>query len=500
MIKKISFSFVLNISFLMFVFSSCSNADSKDSDGKIVNSKLNIQSGFPQIKEVTTKDELPIFKYLVKDLRLSVVNISVQGATAIDNQLGDSKLQEELPKFFTPPKGKLRSVGSGFIISEDGYIATNYHVIKDADKIVVSLFESKKDQDATLIGYDDKTDVALIKIETKTSLFPVYFGDSEKIDVGEWVLAIGNQFQLGQTVTAGIISAKSRRVPSNLSGPYDRYLQTDASINPGSSGGPLFNRQGQVIGINTAIFSPGRSKFGGSGFNIGIGFAIPINLAKSILVELSEKGEITRGVLGVIIQNIDDELSVALGLNSTEGAIVAEVRPGSPADKAGFKAKDVIINYEGSQVLEHSDLPLLVAETKIDTKVKVKIIRNKKELILEPVITKLTDDYFEKIKEKNTANYNKLGFRVSELTADIREELNINESNGLLIVDVAENSIVSSKGILEGDILLELNNVKISSKRDLKNALKSIKTNKPFLVVIKTKLGTRLLALTYAEK
>lgn len=450
---------------------------------------LKIRTGAPSVSKATVT--LPNFKELVNKLSHSVVNVSVKFEAD-----SEKNIEDDMPEFFLPPEGEIRSVGSGFIVSEDGYIATNFHVIKDAVEVHVLLHGAKENVKAKLIGKDEKTDIALLKIDTKDSLKPVYFGNSDKIDVGEWVLAIGNQFQLGQTVTAGIVSAKSRRVPSKISGPYDNYIQTDASINPGSSGGPLFNQKGQVIGINTAIFSPGRSRMGGSGFNIGIGFAIPINFAKSIILQLSKSGEVTRGVLGVVIQGVDRELASVLNADVDYGAVVVEVRPNSPAFKAGFKAKDIIVEYNGIKIDSHTDLPLLVAQTKINGIAKVKVLRRGRVKELLPKISKLTNDFFGLIKESSKVEFNKLGFRVSELSNDIREELNINGNEGVFIVDVAKNSIAQAKGIIKGDVLIELNNKKINSKSDLNDALNSLPTKKPFLAVIKKKIGVRFITLS----
>lgn len=474
--------FRLSILILILLSVSVFALDSKD---------LNIKTGSPSFSKLTVN--LPNFKELANELNQTVVNISVK---AKSNSNTEKDIEDDLPEFFLPPEGEIRSVGSGFIISEDGYIVTNHHVIKDAVEIYVSLYGSRDNIEAKLIGKDDKTDVALLKIDTKKSLNAVYIGDSDKIDVGEWVLAIGNQFQLGQTVTAGIVSAKSRRVPSKIAGPYHNYIQTDASINPGSSGGPLFNQSGQVIGINTAIFSPGRSRLGGSGFNIGIGFAIPINFAKSIIMQLSKSGEVTRGVLGVVIQGMSKDIAKALGADIDYGAIVVEVREGSPAFKAGFKSKDIITSYNGIKIDTHTDLPLLVAQTKIGDVAKVKVIRDGKVLELLPKISKLTDDFFGLKKGNTKSEYNKLGFRVSELSNDIREELNISGKSGVFIVDVAKSSIAEANGIVRGDVLLELNEKKINSRSDLQKALKNLPKEKPFLVILKKKIGVRFITLS----
>ncbi|RMD86973.1 MAG: hypothetical protein D6808_02280, partial [Candidatus Dadabacteria bacterium] len=256
------------------------------------------QSGSPHLSDGFNPPTS--FAELVKEVGGSVVNISVVQDDDASVAIGSE-----------------HALGSGFVISEDGYIVTNNHVIAKGGKIIVRFLGDKNEYDAHVIGQDAKTDLALLKVDAGKKLKPVYVGDSDKVQVGDWVIAIGNQFQLGQTVTTGIVSAKSRRVPSG--GPYDHFIQTDASINPGSSGGPLFNTKGQVVGINTAIFTPGKTQFGGTGFNIGIGFAVPINLAKRIISQLKKDGKVTRGWLGVLIQPVTPDVAKVFGYSSPHG-------------------------------------------------------------------------------------------------------------------------------------------------------------------------------------
>lgn len=320
------------------------------------------------------------FADLVEDVEPAVVNISTTKTVRIPGS--------PFRHFFGPEEGpfgdffrrffgdipdrelKQQSLGSGFIIDKDGYIITNNHVVEDADEIKVKLADGRE-FDAKVIGRDPKTDLALIKISSIFKNLPTLsLGDSDAIRVGDWVLAIGNPFGLEHTVTQGIISASGRAIGA---GPYDNFLQTDAPINPGNSGGPLINLKGEVIGINTAIVAGGQ----------GIGFAIPINVAKSIVDQLKEKGKVTRGWIGVSVQTITPEIARAFNLKEQNGALVADVVPGGPADKSGIKRGDIIISLNGKDVDEMSDLPKIVADTPIGKTVDVRIIRDGKEIILK---------------------------------------------------------------------------------------------------------------------
>ena len=283
---------------------------------------------------------------------------------------------------FTPPSPPGNGSGTGFIIDHEGYILTNNHVVKGADTIKVTL-EDGKEYEAQLVGSDPKTDVALIKIVKDNGSFPfISMGDSDKVEVGEWVVAIGNPFGLSHTVTTGVVSAKGRNIGS---GPYDEFIQTDASINPGNSGGPLLNMDGDVIGINTAIFS-------GSGGNVGIGFALPINMAKAILGDLKEKGKVTRGWLGVMIQRITPELQESFKLKNASGALVSDLVPNGPADLGGMKRGDVITRFDGVEIASMETLPKQVASIKPGKSVKVEVIREGKSRILDIKIEPMKEE------------------------------------------------------------------------------------------------------------
>src|SRR4030043_553540 len=311
------------------------------------------------------------FSELAERVKPAVVNISTTKTTAgrsFGSPFGRSPFGDDFfDRFFgdIPQREfKQRSLGSGFVISNDGYIFTNNHVVEKADKILVKLSDNRE-YEAKIIGTDTKTDIALIKIKPSNSLPVAEIGDSEKVRVGEWVIAIGNPFGLDQTVTAGIVSAKGRVIGA---GPYDNFIQTDASINPGNSGGPLLNMAGEVVGINTAIFSQ-------SGGNVGIGFAIPVNMAKEIAPQLKEKGHGTRGWLGVGIQKITPELSKSFGLKDEKGALVSQVVKGGPADKGGIETGDVIVEFDGNKVSDSNELPRMVAPLPVGKTVSVKLLR-----------------------------------------------------------------------------------------------------------------------------
>jgi serine protease Do len=322
------------------------------------------------VKQLPLPSEPKIFSFadIVRKEKPAVVNISTTQRTPI----GEGLLPEDHPPlgdFFgniIPKEFKGQSLGSGFIIKKNGLILTNNHVIEKADKIIVRLSD-EREFDANVIGRDEKTDLALIKISDHNNNFPTArLGDSDQLDVGEWVVAIGNPFGLEQTVTVGIVSAKGRAIGNGL---FDDYIQTDASINPGNSGGPLFNIKGEVIGINTAINPSGQ----------GIGFAIPINEVKKVLDQLEIFGKIKRGWLGVMIQELNDDLAGSFHLKNKNGALISDVFENSPASKAGLQRGDVIIEFDGKKVIQMRTLPLIVAETPIGKEVNLKTVRDGKE-------------------------------------------------------------------------------------------------------------------------
>ncbi len=456
--------------------------------------------GAPALKEeaAETKAALPSFSNLVKELSPAVVNISVESDSEAQAQAQDESApqapQAPVPPFLKREPGTLaRSLGSGFILTTDGYIVTNNHVIDKSTKIIVRLLNDKAEYEAKIIGVDPKTDLALIKIEAKKALKVAYFGDSDRLEVGEWVIAIGNQFQLGQTVTAGIVSATSRRVPT--SSPYDAFIQTDASINPGSSGGPLFNTKGQVVGINTAIFSPGRAQFGGAGFNIGIGFAIPINLVKGILTQIKEQGKVTRGLLGVMIQKIDAEMAEALGLPTPTGALVSDVMPETPASKAGVKRRDIITSFNGHLVNDHDELPLMVANTPIGTTVKIEVLRDGISKTLTTVITELKDSAKKGAEGEAPKVADQLGLLTSEVPQEIAKAYKMEGPTGVIVEALEPGSAGERAGLTRGDIILELGGQPIKDAQTYAQILKSLQKGKPTLALVRRAEGTRYLVI-----
>jgi serine protease Do len=380
------------------------------------------------------------------------------------------------------PRGpqRQRSLGSGFIIDGDGSILTNNHVVENAQKIVVKLAD-EQEYEAKVIGRDPKTDIAVIKIEAKTKLTPANFGDSDGLEVGEWVMAIGNPFGLDSTVTSGIVSAKGRHIGQ---GPYDNFIQTDASINPGNSGGPLINLRGEVIGINTAIFSR-------TGGNIGIGFAIPVNLVKELLPQLRGKGKVTRGYLGVLIQKVTPELAESLGMEKSQGALVANVSKDGPADKSGVKVGDVIVEFDGKEIRDSGELPIIVARTPVDKKVRMKVLRDKKELTLNVAVGELKDEeVVASAPEKG-----EMGLTVQRLTPQIAESLGLEKAEGIVVSAVEPGSAADEAGIRRGDVIVEIDRKPIRNLDEYKKSIATVRKGKGVLFLVRRGESTLFLAL-----
>jgi serine protease Do len=397
----------------------------------------------------------PDFVELAKKLKPTVVNIRTAKVIKPRSNLQRPRTQSPFDNFFEEFFGQFngqmpqqrqrreQSLGTGFIISPDGYILTNNHVVSGADEVMVKLSDGREIK-GEIKGADEKLDLALIKISDKEAFPSADLGDSDALEVGEWVMAIGNPFGLSQTVTAGIVSAKGRVIGN---GPYDDFIQTDASINPGNSGGPLFSAAGKVIGINTAIIAGGQ----------GIGFAIPINMAKGIITQLRDAGKVTRGYLGVRFQPLTADLAKSFGLESEKGALIANVEKDTPAEKAGLKAGDVILEYDGKPVNEGNELPRYVAATPIDKKVKVLVFRDGKKQEFTVVVGQLkgTDPETAVSGGKESE---KLGITVQELTGELAARLNIKDSKGgLVVTEVRPGSPAEEAGTLAGSILVEIN-------------------------------------------
>lgn len=364
---------------------------------------------------------------------------------------------------------KQQSLGSGFIINNDGYIVTNNHVVDNADEIKVKLSDGREFK-AKVVGRDSKTDLALIKISTPFEKLPVLaIGDSEKMRVGDWVLAVGNPFGLDHTVTQGIISATGRVIGS---GPYDNFLQTDAPINPGNSGGPLVNLKGEVIGINTAIAPGGQ----------GLGFAIPSALAKSITTQLKEKGKVVRGWIGVSIQTLTPDLAQSFGMKEARGALVGDVVKDSPAERGGLKPGDIIVSYDSHAVKSATDLPRLVAETTVGKAVALTVIRDKKEIQVSVKVDELTD---EKIATQSSPPQESFGMKVSDITPQLRQQLGFVEKSGVVVVSVEQGSLADEAGIQQGDVIKEVNRKAVGNLADYNEAMGKSGKGRPILLLLK---------------
>ena len=353
---------------------------------------------------------------------------------------------------------KQRSLGSGFIINREGHIVTNNHVIEGADEITVRL-SNDKEYDAEIVGRDPNTDLALIKIKGAADLVPLKMGDSDRLTVGSWVVAMGSPFGLEQTVTAGIVSAKGRVIGS---GPYDDFIQTDASINPGNSGGPLLNMNGEVVGINTAIVAQGQ----------GIGFAIPVNLAQGIIRQLEESGSVTRGWLGVGIQDLTPELAEYYGIKDKKGVLVAKVFEGDPADKAGIKANDIITAVDGKPVKTSRELTGKIADIPVGKKTRITILRDGKEKTVTVKIAKRDDS--ERLARRQPQKNGELGIRIAELTPEMAKRYGHSETEkGVLVVGVESGSKAAEAGLREGDLVKEVNRKPVTSVSKLRAELKT---------------------------
>ena len=430
------------------------------------------------------KDVPSSFADLAEKLMPSVVNISTtQTVTTNKNPFPfqfppGSRLEDMFKEFGVPETRKAMALGSGFIIDLKGIVVTNNHVIKGAEDILVRV-NGGKEYKVTIIGSDPLSDIAVLKMETKDKFIPVKFGDSDKARIGDWVIAIGNPFGLGGTVTSGIISARNRSIGLSR---YEDFIQTDASINQGNSGGPLFNMDGDVIGINTAILSP-------TGASSGIGFAIPSNSAKRVIDQLIEFGETKRGWLGVRIQFVTKEIADAEKLDKPKGALVSNVAEGSPSDKAGILPGDIILEFKGTLINKMQELPLIVAQTDVGETVEVKVWRNSKELIKKITLGRLeTSEDFKaekKLEKPKTLEIVGLKITVRALTnEDIQNRKLPSDTTGVVIIDIENDSPVNYLNI--NNIIIEAQKKKIKTIGDLQKIVKTALTSseKTILVVI----------------
>jgi serine protease Do len=367
-------------------------------------------------------------------------------------------------RFFEMPERmpQRQSLGSGFVLDTAGHVLTNNHVIENADEVKVKLYGSNKEYAAEVKGTDPKTDLALLFVKDLPENLPTAaLGDSDELRPGDWVMAIGNPFGFEHTVTVGVVSAKGRYLEGN----YDNYIQTDASINPGNSGGPLLNVDGEVVGINTAIFTR-------SGGNMGIGFAIPINMVKNIVSQLLEKGVVERGYLGVMIANVEADVAKKMGLPEASGALVSEVLNGTPAEKAGLEPGDVIVGYDGKPIEQSRDLPILVAETLVGTKVALDVYRGGKKIALNVTIGRLEEDRPVTSRRGGTGGL-LLGMRVAELDDESREQYGLDrKATGVVVVQVAPGSPAHAADIQPGDLILKVNRRPVKGVQEVEEILR----------------------------
>ncbi|MYM33398.1 Do family serine endopeptidase [Duganella sp. FT94W] len=455
---------------------------------------------------------LPDFADLVDRVGPAVVNIRTterpkQLQRGAQGAQGDEDMQEFLRRFFggqlppgVAPNGRgqrrgapsdepvNRGVGSGFILSADGYVMTNAHVVDGADEVFVTLTD-KREFKAKVLGADARTDVAVLKIEGDKLPF-LAMGDSDKIRAGEWVIAIGSPFNLENTVTAGIISAKARDT-----GEYLPLIQSDVAVNPGNSGGPLINMRGEVIGINSQIATL-------SGGSNGISFAVPINEAMRVSDQLKKSGKVTRGRIGVQISEVNKEVAESLGLKSAQGAEVSMVEPGGPADKAGIKAGDIILKFNGKPVARSSDLPRLVGETALDSKATVTVWRKGAELTLPVTVAELDGDKSAKgakgkgADKAEPAKANALGLKVDDLSAAQKKDLGVN--GGVVVVDA--EGVAEGAGLDEGDVLLQLNNIEVKDAKQFNAAVAKLDPKKPSVLLVLRDGNTRFISLRPTAK
>jgi serine protease Do len=431
------------------------------------------------------------FSQVAEAVAPAVVNINTvtrgpAGRTPIEEFFGE----EFFRRFFgeTPEREQLqRSLGSGVIVDASGIVLTNAHVVERASEIEVVTSDGKKHK-AKLVGVDRRTDLAVLRLQGGGPYPAATMGDSEKIKVGDWVLAIGSPFGLQQTVTAGIISAKGRAIGQG--GPFDDFIQTDAAINPGNSGGPLVNMSGEVIGINSAILSR-------SGGNVGIGFSIPANMAKQIYTELAAKGRVTRGWLGVSIQPLTPELANGFGLKDVKGVLISDVVQDSPADKAGVAAGDIITEFDKKKVDTPQDLQKVVANTPPGKGVPIKVWRDKTEKTLE---IKIGDTPEENVALKST-NKSKslLGLEVRPLTPDIAKQLNLRAQEGVLVFSVEEDSPAGEAGLQRGDVIREVNRQRVRNVQDFERATKDVKEGDRVTVLLQRGQQSLYVAFTVAK-
>lgn len=443
--------------------------------------------------------DLPDFEGLVREQGKAVVKVTVSATATSDSESGSLPdfNEEELPEFFkrffegipnspgVPPEAvPSAGFGSGFVLTEDGYVVTNAHVVRNATAISVGLPDGRE-FDAEIVGSDDRTDVAVLKVSA-SGLPVLELGDSNSLKVGQWVLAIGSPFGFEYTATQGIVSALSRSLPSEN---YVPFIQTDVAVNPGNSGGPLFDLDGKVVGVNSQIFSR-------SGGYMGLSFAIPVNVVRSVASQLREQGYVSRGWLGVVIQDIDRGLAESFGLDRPAGALIAQVTEGSPAADAGLIVGDVVVAFNGSAVSQSSDLPPLVGNTPVGEKASVELIRNKERITIEVTIRELQEDRDASGESEENAEP-VLGMTTISLNNEQKETLRV--ENGVLIGAVQENSPAAQAGILKGDVLVSFDQVSVVSSGQLRKLVKETQKGRSVAVLVHRKQKPVFTALSIPQ-
>ncbi len=471
--RNITIFFIILSVFILGIISAkiVDRVDAQSASGEIKTVSLDYQnSGYPN------------FRDLAKKVTPSVVHISSESVVKVSPFLPfNDPFFREFFKDFPQLENKNTSLGTGFLISSDGYIVTNYHVIKGAQKISIKLPDGRefKDKDIEIVGKDERTDIALLKLKKVKNMPFLNFGDSDNIEVGDWVMAAGNPFGFDGTITVGVISAKNRSNINLSEGPvYQDFIQTDASINPGNSGGPLVDIYGNVVGVNTAIASP-------SGGNVGIGFAIPSNMVVMVINQLKDKGLVSRGYLGIYPQELTSELKKKFGMKEDEtGILVSQVEDTSPASKAGLKEGDIILEFDGKKVENVSQFRILVAQTKVGKDVKILILRDGKRISIDAKIGELKENVAQK-NEEDKIESKWLGIVVDDIKDEYKNQFNMKVDKGVVITSIDNDSPVIDAGIRVGDVIVKIEDMKIANLNDYKNAEKKFGKNEDVLLTVK---------------
>lgn len=439
-----------------------------------------------------------VFRKIARENMAAVANISTETVVEVRNPYSDFFGDDFFREFFgnraPSTRQKQRSLGTGFIVDEDGYMLSNLHVVKNATKITIRLYDENKEYDAKVIGTDESSDLALLKIDGKGRKFPfLKLGDSDEVEIGDYAIAIGNPFGLNNTMTTGTVSSKARNDVS-MANKFQRFIQIDVPINPGNSGGPLFNIYGEVIGVNSMIYST-------SGGNIGIGFAIPINLAKNIMTQLRTKGKVSRGWLGVQMQDIDANLAKSLGVQENGGVLITDVIKESPAEKAGVKTDDIITDVDGRQIKKTGDLYGVVTEIAVGKTVPVKLIRDGKAVSVSVTIAERPEESKLAAGQNlgGEASNDRVGLTVTEITQDIARQLRLRlDEKGVVVTKVAPRSPAAEAGLQPGDVIRKVDKTVVTGVKEYEQAMKEKK--KSYLLLVKRGLMTAAVNVEVDEK